>query len=227
MKALFVTGTGTDIGKTYVSAALARAMTKKNLKLAYYKAAVSGAESIESSDAGYVSMQAQLKQETSSLLSYLYKKPLSPHLAARGENRFASLDKIKEDFKNLADYDYVLVEGAGGIICPVVWEENLKLMYTDIIKALNLSVMVVADAGLGTINHTVLTLNYLKSLGIKIQGVILNRYDENSLMHKDNLYMIEHLSNIKVDVDHRSQRGARTFHKPRARTSLDRSFGQA
>ncbi len=198
MKALFVTGTGTDIGKTYVSAALARAMTKKNLKLAYYKAAVSGAESIESSDAGYVSMQAQLKQETSSLLSYLYKKPLSPHLAARGENRFASLDKIKEDFKNLADYDYVLVEGAGGIICPVVWEENLKLMYTDIIKALNLSVMVVADAGLGTINHTVLTLNYLKSLGIKIQGVILNRYDENSLMHKDNLYMIEQLSNIKV-----------------------------
>ena len=198
MKALFVTGTGTDIGKTYVSAALARAMTKKNLKLAYYKAAVSGAESIESSDAGYVSMQAQLKQETSSLLSYLYKKPVSPHLAARGENRFASLDKIKEDFKNLADYDYVLVEGAGGIICPVVWEENLKLMYTDIIKALNLSVMVVADAGLGTINHTVLTLNYLKSLGIKIQGVILNRYDENSLMHKDNLYMIEQLSNIKV-----------------------------
>lgn len=198
MKALFVTGTGTDIGKTYVSAALARAMTKKNLKLAYYKAAVSGAESIESSDAGYVSIQAQLKQETSSLLSYLYKKPLSPHLAARGENCFASLDKIKEDFKNLADYDYVLVEGAGGIICPVVWEENLKLMYTDIIKALNLSVMVVADAGLGTINHTVLTLNYLKSLGIKIQGVILNRYDENSLMHKDNLYMIEQLSNIKV-----------------------------
>ncbi|MDO5351744.1 MAG: dethiobiotin synthase [Succinatimonas sp.] len=198
MKALFVTGTGTDIGKTYVSAALARAMTKKNLKLAYYKAAVSGAESIESSDAGYVSIQAQLKQETSSLLSYLYKKPLSPHLAARDENRFASLDKIKEDFKNLADYDYVLVEGAGGIICPVVWEENLKLMYTDIIKALNLSVMVVADAGLGTINHTVLTLNYLKSLGIKIQGVILNRYDENSLMHKDNLYMIEQLSNIKV-----------------------------
>lgn len=198
MKALFITGTGTDIGKTYVSAALAKAMTNKNFNIAYYKAAVSGADSIESSDAGYVSLQAQLKQKTSSLLSYLYKKPLSPHLAARGEHHFASLDKIKADFRNLADYDYVLVEGAGGIICPVVWEENSKLMYTDIIKALNLSVMVVADAGLGTINHTVLTLRYLKQLGIKIQGVILNRYDADSLMHRDNLFMIEQLSKVKV-----------------------------
>ena len=120
MRGLFVTGTGTDIGKTYVTAAIARELTSKNLNLAYYKAAVSGASSIESSDAGFVKHSANLKQETSSLLSYLYEKPLSPHLAARGEGRFACLNKIKEDFNKLKEsYDYVLSEGAGGIICPV------------------------------------------------------------------------------------------------------------
>ena len=101
MRGLFVTGTSTDIGKTYVSAAIARELTKKNLKLAYYKAAVSGSDCIEHSDAGYVRDHANIKQSTESLLSYLYEKPLSPHLAGRGENRFAKLDKILEKYLNV------------------------------------------------------------------------------------------------------------------------------
>ena len=101
MKGLFVTGTGTDIGKTYVSAAIARYLRSKNLNLAYYKAAVSGAKSVMSSDAGFVYESAGLVQDEKSLLSYLYESPLSPHLAARLEKRFASMDKIKESFNSL------------------------------------------------------------------------------------------------------------------------------
>lgn len=199
MKGLFVTGTGTDIGKTYVSAAIARELTCKNLRLCYYKAAVSGADSIEQSDAGYVRDHADIKQTTDSLLSYLYKNPLSPHLAARVEGRFPSLDKIKEDFDRLrGSYDYVLSEGAGGIICPVVWEQNSHILYEDIIRLLNLSCVVVADAGLGTINHTVLTLNYLKDRNIACRGVILNNFDKDSMMHHDNLLMIEEIARQKV-----------------------------
>ncbi len=199
MRSLFVTGTGTDIGKTYVSAAIARYFTKRNLAIAYYKAAVSGADSIEESDAGFVRDSAGIKQETSSLLSYLYKRPLSPHLAARIEGNFASLDKIKQDYLSLASkYDYVLSEGAGGIICPVVVEPNLRIFYQDIIKTLGAPVVIVADAGLGTINHTILTFEYLKARNIKVQGVILNRFDKSSVMHLDNLKMIEDLSGIKV-----------------------------
>ena len=199
MRGLFVTGTGTDIGKTYVSAAIARELTKKNLKLAYYKAAVSGSDCIEHSDVGYVRDHANIKQSTESLLSYLYEKPLSPHLAGRGENRFAKLDKILEKFNALRDnYDYVLSEGAGGIICPVVWEKDCHLMYLDILKAMKLPCVVVADAGLGTINHTVLTISYLNANDVKVQGVILNKFDKNSIMHQDNLSMIEQISNVKV-----------------------------
>ena len=73
MRGLFVTGTGTDIGKTYVSAAIARELTSLNLKLAYYKAAVSGSDCIEHSDAGYVRDHGGITQETDSLLSYLYQ----------------------------------------------------------------------------------------------------------------------------------------------------------
>ena len=199
MRGLFVTGTGTDIGKTYVSAAIARELTKKNLSIAYYKAAVSGSDSIEHSDAGFVRDSSGIKQNTESLLSYLYEKTLSPHLAARGENRFASLDKILKDFNSLrGNYDYVLSEGAGGIICPVVWEKNDHLMYLDILKALKLNAVVVADAGLGTINHTVLTISYLKQNSIKVKGVILNNFDNSSVMHSDNLQMIEEISGTNV-----------------------------
>lgn len=199
MRALFVTGTGTDIGKTYVSATIASYMSSKKFSIAYYKAAVSGALSIESSDAGVVQKKAALKQETSSLLSYLYKDPLSPHLAARKEGRFASLDKIRQDFQYLAQrYDYVLSEGAGGIVCPVVYENGRKIFYEDIIKALGISCVIAADAGLGTINHSVLTYEYLKNRGIKVQGFILNSFDENSLMHRDNLKMIEEITSSPV-----------------------------
>lgn len=199
MLGLFVTGTGTDIGKTYVSAAIARELTSKNLSLAYYKAAVSGADSIEESDAGYVRDAANIRQNTDTLLSYLYKKPLSPHLAARGENKFASLEHIKSAFDSLkSKYDYVLSEGAGGIICPIVYEKDSKIMYLDILKTLNLPCVIVADAGLGTINHTVLTINYLQDHKVNIKGVILNKFNKDRLMHQDNLKMIEEISGIRV-----------------------------
>lgn len=199
MRAIFVTGTGTDIGKTYVSAIIARTLHDRNLKIAYYKAAVSGADSVEQSDAGFVNSFASLEQDSRTLLSYLYKRPLSPHLAARTERRYASLDTIKNSFFALGkNYDYVLTEGAGGIICPVVYENDCKLMYSDILKAFGIPALIVADAGLGTINHTVLTISYMQKLGIKVSGVILNRYDENSMMHQDNLLMIEQLSGVDV-----------------------------
>ncbi len=152
-----------------------------------------------SSDAGFVNKFAGLQQDEKTLLSYLYREPLSPHLAARREKRFACLNKIKADFAAAAaGHDYVLAEGAGGIVCPVVYEDGRRLMYSDIVKALGLSVIVVADAGLGTINHTVLTLEYLKNHGIKAQGVVLNKFDDKSQMHQDNLFMVEELTDIKV-----------------------------
>ena len=98
----------------------------------------------------------------------------------------------------IKDYDYVLSEGAGGIICPVVYEKDVKIMYLDILKALKLPAVIVADAGLGTINHTILTLSYLRANNVDVKGVILNNFDKDSIMHNDNLFMVEDIGRIKV-----------------------------
>ena len=199
MRGIFVTGTGTDIGKTYVSTLICKHLVNLNYDIAYYKAAISGALSTEESDAGCVKKFAGLKQKSESLLSYLYKDPLSPHLAARIENNFANLDKIKEDFTKVAlAHDLVLVEGSGGIVCPIVYEKECKILLEDIIKSLGLNVIVVADAGLGTINQVTLTCNYLKSRNFKINGIIFNNFEDGNLMHQDNLKMVEALNDVKV-----------------------------
>ena len=84
-RGLFVTGTGTDVGKTYVTALLAKKMKEAGYKLGYYKAALSGADTIEDSDAGFVNRIGKLEQEKETLLSYLYEHAVSPHLASKLE----------------------------------------------------------------------------------------------------------------------------------------------
>ncbi|MBQ9275403.1 MAG: dethiobiotin synthase [Succinivibrio sp.] len=212
MKAVFITGTGTDIGKTYVSAYILKSLTAKGLKAAYYKPALSGAQSLEHSDAGFVINAAGLRQELKSAVGYWFKEPLSPHLAAQHENVTPSLEHIRDGFERLAlDFDYVLVEGAGGIYtplycpsCPTKTVEDARahkrsiVLYSAVAQELKLPVLVVADAGLGTINHTVLTTDRLKALELDCKGVILNNFKLGNLMHEDNLGMIEALAQVPV-----------------------------
>lgn len=200
-KGIFITATGTDIGKTYVSALIVKSMRKSGLNCGYYKPALSGAEIVGNKiipgDCNYVFKQAGIEKNPNDYVSYIFKPAISPHLAAIKENNPIKLEKIKNDFKRIQqEYDYLLVEGAGGIICPFNIEDDLIL--PDIIKGLNLDVIIVASAGLGTINSTVLTTEYAKDKDINIKGIILNKYDENNEMHRDNLKQIEYLSRIKV-----------------------------
>lgn len=95
-------------------------------------------------------------------------------------------------------YDYLLVEGAGGITCPLRLENGEKYLLNDLIKDLNTPVLIVADGGLGTINSILLTAEYAKNKGIKINGIILNNFEPDNFMHKDNLAQVEYLTGIKV-----------------------------
>ena len=97
-RGLFVTATGTDVGKTYVTALIVKKLRGFGLNAGYYKAAVSGAESVSESDAGYVNKVAQIGESEELLLSYLYKTPVSPHLAARIEVNPAEMSVIKSTF---------------------------------------------------------------------------------------------------------------------------------
>ena len=197
-KGLFISATGTDVGKTYVTALIVKKLRRAGFNAGYYKAALSGADCIEDSDAGFVNKTAQIGQEEKSLLSYLYKNAGSPHLAAKLEGNPVEKNVVINDYKAVQEkYDYVTVEGSGGIVCPIRYDDKARYFLEDIIKWLKLPVLLVADAGLGTINSVVLTHEYMQNHGLKLQGIILNNYT-GSIMQNDNIKMIEDMTGQKV-----------------------------
>lgn len=203
-KAVFVTATGTDCGKTFISALLVKKMRELGYNCGYFKPVLSGAEvkdgKLIPGDCAYVVKTAGIKdRQPEQCASYIFKTAVSPHLAAEIEGVNIKTQKIKEDFELIKkDYDYLVTEGAGGIICPLNLNPENKILLEDIIKMLDLDVIIVAPALLGTINYTYLTVKYLKSIGIKIRGIILNHYDENNIMCRDNKKQIENLTGIRV-----------------------------
>ncbi|MBW5392928.1 dethiobiotin synthase [Brachyspira pilosicoli] len=198
-KAIFITATGTDIGKTYVSGLIAKHIKDKGLNIGYYKAALSGSNDIKDSDAWYVKQQADLPDSYDEMVSYTYKHAYSPHLAAQIEGNPPDIKIIKNAYKDISKkHDYMIVEGSGGIICPIRYDNNQKIFLEDIIKELNIPSLIIADAGLGTINSTVLTIEYMRSKNLKINGVILNRFEMANKMHEDNQKMVEEMTGVKI-----------------------------
>ena len=197
-KGLYILGTGTDVGKTYITALWLKRLREAGHDVAYYKAAVSGAPSITESDAGYVKQVVGLSQADETLLSYVFDEAVSPHLAARHEGKVVDRTVVNKNFCHVARaHAYTTVEGSGGIICPLHVTDTELYMLEDVVKDLNLPTIVVATAALGTINSTVLTIHYLQSKGIPVKGIIVNQYTGNP-MEEDNCVMMERLTGIPV-----------------------------
>lgn len=202
-KGIFITATGTDVGKTYVTGLLVKKLRDAGLNAGYYKAALSGAEeqpdgSWLPGDAAFVAQTAGIPAKPEELVSYIYKTAVSPHLAALREGHPVEMSKIVRDYQaSLAKYDYVTMEGSGGIICPIRWDEQ-HILLEDIIKELGLGTLVISTAALGSINACVLTIYYLQQHGIPVRGIILNNYDGEDFMQADNKRMIEEISGVPV-----------------------------
>jgi dethiobiotin synthetase len=197
-KGLFVTGTGTDIGKTYVTGLIVKKMRQSGYPAGYYKAAVSGADSVQSSDAGYVNRFADIGETDEELLSYLYKTAVSPHLAARLEGNPVKKDKVIADYQRTKKhYAYMTVEGSGGIICPIRHDQEARCFLEDVIRWLHVPAVVVSPSGLGSINDAVLTVFYMEKRGIPVGGIFMNHY-HGGVMEEDNVRMIEEITGKKV-----------------------------
>jgi dethiobiotin synthetase len=101
-------------------------------------------------------------------------------------------------------YDYITMEGSGGILCPIRFEQDAsgnvtkQIFLEDVIKELNLSCLLIADAGLGTINSVVLTVEYMRAKNIPLKGIIFNNYIPGDVMQEDNLRMCEYMTGLKV-----------------------------
>jgi dethiobiotin synthetase len=169
---IFVTGTGTDVGKTVISTWLCLQMGYD-----YFKPIQTGDE-IDSEFVASIA-DCNIYPEV-----YRYKTPVSPHLAAKLENSVIDSTIIK-----LPEADNVIIEGAGGLLVPI----NDHFLMIDLIQQLQVPVILVAHSGLGTINHTLLSLEALRARHIPILGVILN-----GALNAPNKAAIEYYGKIKV-----------------------------
>ncbi|MGX4598268.1 dethiobiotin synthase [Faecalimicrobium sp. JNUCC 81] len=199
-KGIFVIGTDTDVGKTFVTGGLVYKLRERGYNAIAFKPIQSGGileenDKLIPPDIKYVKEVCDIKNNYYEMNTYCLKEEVSPHLAAKIENLDISKEKIINQYNNLiSKYDYVVVEGAGGIVVPLI--EDKYFVY-DLIKDLNLDVVIVASAGVGTINHTVLTNEFLKQNNINSKGIIINGYNDK-FYEKDNIQMIEKLTNLKV-----------------------------
>lgn len=200
-KALFVTGTGTDTGKTYVTGLIVKKLQEAKKNPAYYKAAMSGNDrrpdgTLIPGDALAVQTMSGIDQSLASMCPYVYEHAYSPHLASRLEGNPVVMDVVTHGFADVtAVYDYVTVEGSGGILCPICFDEA-RIQLEDVVKELHLSSILIADAGLGTINSVVLTAEYMKTHGLPLKGIIFNHYHPGDVMEDDNIFMCEHMTGL-------------------------------
>lgn len=200
-KALFITGTGTDIGKTYVAGLIVKKIAEAGKSAAYYKAAMSGNNrradgSLIPGDALFVKQTSGIQQPIAEMCPYIYENAYSPHLASRIEGHPVKMSVVKDGYEKVCEkYEYVTMEGSGGILCPICFDEE-KIQLEDVIKELGLSCIIVADAGLGTINSVVLTVEYMKAHNIIVKGIIFNNYHPGNVMEDDNIFMCEYMTGL-------------------------------
>jgi dethiobiotin synthetase len=163
----FVTGTDTGVGKTWVACRLAEAARAKGLRVGVLKPAESGM----GGDAAALKKASGCPLPLEMLRPYAFKQPLAPAVAAALEGKRVVLGPIKRAFKTITEAsDFVLVEGAGGLLVPY----GPRLDGAALAKALGLPVLIVARKGLGTINHSLLTLEAARKRGLDVAAVVLS-----------------------------------------------------
>jgi dethiobiotin synthetase len=183
MRGLLVTATDTGVGKTEVTCALVAGARARGVDAVGMKPAQSGVSPGEPSDADRLLAASGGCEPLDALCPYSFGPPLAPAVAARVEGRAISLGRIVDAARALAArHAAVIVEGAGGLLVPLTERETCA----DLATALGVPVLVVARAGLGTVNHAALTVEALLRRGLPIAGIVLNRTapdDDPSVPH--------------------------------------------
>jgi dethiobiotin synthetase len=176
-KGYFITGTDTGVGKTVITAALAMTLRQMGKDVGVMKPVATGCvrrrEGLVSEDAEFLAKAADAPESLPEVSPIRLAESLAPTVAAARAGTPIDLESVWAAWRRIrAAHPYVLVEGIGGILCPVTPEFSVA----DLAKRFGLPVIVVARSGLGTINHTALTVEAALRRGLEVAGVIVNRY---------------------------------------------------
>jgi dethiobiotin synthetase len=165
-----ITGTDTGVGKTVTTAAIACTLSAAGRSVAVFKPVETGVGPTDRGDADFVLSVLNSGQSRASACPYRFRGPAAPLVAAAAERAAVDPSRLRASFVALrAQYDIVLVEGAGGLLVPIAPDFDMA----NLALLLDLPLVVVARPGLGTINHTLLTLEAARSRGIEVLGVVL------------------------------------------------------
>lgn len=206
MRGVFVTGTGTEVGKTVLAAAIARSVAATGARVAVFKPAVSGLDQDGEPDHALLRRAAGSTQSDDEVAPYRFGPPVSPHLAAELAGDPIDPEHVVASAHAAADRaDFLVCEGVGGLLVPL----TLGYLVRDFARELGLPVVIAAAPGLGTINHTLLTIEAARAVGLEAKLVVLTPWpDDPSAVERSNRNAIEQLGEVPTAVLQRLDLGA-------------------
>ncbi len=199
-KGIFITGTDTEVGKTIIAGGLARLIRNMGINVGIMKPVETGGKykkgKLIGKDTEYLIRMSKIQDTYRHINPYVFEHPLAPYVAAELEGKKIYKKKILTSFRNLTDkYDFLVVEGCGGFLVPV----TSNYMISDLAGDMKLPIIIVSRAGLGSINHTLLTLNHAQRSGLKVLGVIINKTSKNiQISEKTNPQVIRAFGGVPI-----------------------------
>jgi dethiobiotin synthetase len=206
-KGFFVTGTGTEVGKTVVAATLAHDLRRQGSTVAVFKPAVTGLDEPGEPDHALLRRAAGSAQSDEEIAPYRYGPPASPHLAAAQAGDEIDPEHLRQTaLSAAAGADVLVCEGVGGLLVPLTWrlspltgEQRATYTVRDLAVDLGLPLVVAASPGLGTINHTLLTLESARAARLTVAAVILTPWpEEPSAIERSNQETIESIGEVPI-----------------------------
>jgi dethiobiotin synthetase len=198
VRGVFVTGTGTEVGKTVVAAVIAHDLAATGERVAVFKPAVTGLEDGGEADHELLRRAAGSTQADEEIAPYRYSPPASPHLAAAMAGEAIDPERLRAGARAAAgNADALVCEGVGGLLVPLAPGYTVR----DLAAELALPLVIAAAPGLGTINHTLLTLEAARAAGLAVAAVVLTPWPKNpSEVEKSNRETIASLGEVQVET---------------------------
>jgi dethiobiotin synthetase len=197
VRGFFVTGTGTEVGKTVVAAVIARSLAAAGARVAVFKPASSGLEDGSEPDHALLRRAAGSTQPDDEVTPHRYEEPVSPHLGAELAGEQIDPARLLAAARRASGRaDLLVVEGVGGLLVPL----TLGYLVRDFARDLGLPVVIAADPGLGTINHTLLTIEAARAVGLTPALVVLTPWPSDpSVVERSNREAIARLGSVQVE----------------------------
>ena len=198
MKSLFITGTDTDVGKTYIATGLAVSFRKMGIDVGVMKPFAAGRaqkKGYKSEDIVILSKAAKACDPEKLVNPQFFKIPASPYTAWKTLKTKPKISIILSSFKKLTKlHDMILVEGMGGIMTPILKDYYI----TNLIKEMKIPAVIVTRSKIGTVNHTIMTVKMCEKYKIPIKGIIINDFDSNGYKIKELTRDFKSLTNVPV-----------------------------